>query len=690
MLWIRQIFSWPQRDKASHLRAPPRALTGHRARPVYGHTALFVDRAGDCATLFRPEDRSIMWLPAGWSRTLGECFAMFFWGQWRVVVKGSERAEYVLKSQELKESWPWSPPITLLGKSCFAFLEEDESDHLRRLLGRPLSHRQVLLYAPHFAEHAEKCLTQICAGSFRKKPESKERRAFDDERRPNLDDSLHGGAPSLREIGSSTDGDDTLLNDVVFKVKWDAFRSYTFDLVDGPVLGLNLWNSSESPDVECGNSKRKSKKTERGEMPCRETMLLYMERIKRGVDVIKTTFGPEWMYIWMLNEYGRALNSRMHVEEVMRKHVSDVAKRDPEVKHKIGHAYQDPTTQPIPLLTMHENFMRTKEGIFGDSHVQPKFSAARPRSQSMPGVSSFKEAKDSGWTSSDDELINYDSGVDDFLPSFSTPQDPIRTRAVSVDVCDLASAKARLCTPASSTTTSTTLDQEPAIIDSATISKASPSLNAPAREWRKSMQEQLAKMDNPMTNKTRVAASPHPDFGKPILQSKRVTMAEKKGISMLTVLERLMKQHDMDGNGLSQVVTSDIAILLWMMLEVGNAWTAMALSLIAADAETLALVQQELDDLERSYGKDDLFSPSALGRMKYLDALLHEAIRLCPPNLGGMKKTTETIELKDIGIQIPKDTNIFFCRPHDMTFDIHKAVGKKPENLGRLYPCIEL
>ena len=151
-----------------------------------------------------------------------------------------------------------------------------------------------------------------------------------------------------------------------------------------------------------------------------------------------------------------------------------------------------------------------------------------------------------------------------------------------------------------------------------------------------------------------------------------------------------MKQHDMAGNGLSQVVTSDIAITLWMMLDVGNAWTAMALSLIAADAECLALLQQELDDLEELYGKDDIFSPSALSRMKYMDALLFEAIRLCPPNLGGMKKTTETVEIKDAGVQIPKDTDIFFCRPTNMTFNIHAAVGKKPENMGRLYPCVEL
>lgn len=208
------------------------------------------------------------------------------------------------------------------------------------------------------------------------------------------------------------------------------------------------------------------------------------------------------------------------------------------------------------------------------------------------------------------------------------------------------------------------------------------------------MQDQLAKVEAPtdfLTNKQQVAASPAPtNPEKPRLHSKHVSVEGKPETTKLTVLERLMKQHDIAGNGLSQVVTTDISILLWMMLEVGNAWTAMALTLISADAEALALVQQELDDLEQSYGKAGLFSPSALSRMKYMDALLFEAIRLCPANIGGMKKTTTTIEIKEAGVQIPKDTNIFFCNTTDTTFNIHRACGKKPENLGRLYPSVEL
>ena len=704
-LWIRQLFSWPKRDKSSPFPAPPRALTGHGAMPVYGHTSLFADRAGDCATLFDPHDLTVRWLP--WSRPLGDCFAMFFWGQWRVVVKGPKRAEMVFKSQELKESWPWSPPITLLGKTCFAFLEEDESEHLRRLLGRPLSHRQVVSYAPQFAQQAEKCLSDICAGAFTKRPASSNRRDFDDHHRGsnNLDDSTHGGVANGGYINDDDDGFDS-----TFKLKWDAFRSYTFDLVDGPVLGLNIWNNNDSSkrslksdfvDVETGNDRAsKTKKEKHEDMPCRETMLLYMERMKRGVDVIKTTFGPEWMYIWILNEYGRALNSRMHVEKVMLKHIAEVVARFPEVTHKLGHAYHDPTTQAIPLLTMGQNLLRSKEGIFGDAKVQPQFGAGRPRSRSMPGGSSFI---DSGWTSSDDELLGYESGDNGVGSRLSMDLDLARPRSTSVDVLDLQRSKISLTQAASQASALAAVDEFNArqnvsrsrseklgSQDDMSPALASPSTHRTARDWRKAMRDELASLDAPVTPTTVGVVAPPPDPERPLLQSKRVTVQHKSGISMLTVLERLMKQHDMAGNGLSQVVATDIAILLWMMMEVGNAWTAMALSLISADSATMSLVQDEIDHIEQTYGKDDIFSPGALARMKYLDALLYEAIRLCPPNLGGMKKTTETIELKDVGVQIPKDSNIFFCRPTDMHFDIHAAVGKKPENLGRLYPCMEL
>ena len=125
-------------------------------------------------------------------------------------------------------------------------------------------------------------------------------------------------------------------------------------------------------------------------------------------------------------------------------------------------------------------------------------------------------------------------------------------------------------------------------------------------------------------------------------------------------------------------------------MDVGNAWTAMALSLLASDKEALHLVQEELDTLDAEVGYSALFTPAVLRRMKYVDALLYESIRLCPAFLGGLKKTKATIEFTDIGVQLPKNSHIFFCQPTDDDFDIHRALDQKPENLGNMFPCVEL
>jgi hypothetical protein len=79
-----------------------------------------------------------------------------------------------------------------------------------------------------------------------------------------------------------------------------------------------------------------------------------------------------------------------------------------------------------------------------------------------------------------------------------------------------------------------------------------------------------------------------------------------------------------------------------------------------------------------------------MSKMAYLDALLYEAIRLSPSFLAGLKKTTATIELKDVGVQLPKNTHIFFCEPTQPVFNISKAYGQKPEDLGSRYPSVEL
>lgn len=152
----------------------------------------------------------------------------------------------------------------------------------------------------------------------------------------------------------------------------------------------------------------------------------------------------------------------------------------------------------------------------------------------------------------------------------------------------------------------------------------------------------------------------------------------------------MLQQGDADGNGLTKAVTTELCILLWLIMDAGNAWTAMVLNLLSLDQNACSRVQQELDQLSSMHGKDGLFTPAVLNQMTTLDAVLYEAIRLCPSFLGGMKVTSETVELLDCGIQIPKNTNVVICQPTDEPFDLSKSIGKKPEELGSTYPCPEL
>lgn len=71
--------SWPRRDRVFPGDPPPRAMAGHGALPVYGHTRLFARLAGDVALLFPPDWLEMGILPVKTKRKLGECFALYIW-----------------------------------------------------------------------------------------------------------------------------------------------------------------------------------------------------------------------------------------------------------------------------------------------------------------------------------------------------------------------------------------------------------------------------------------------------------------------------------------------------------------------------------------------------------------------------------------------------------------------------------
>lgn len=1218
VLWLRQILSGPRADGlVSSLPVPPRALTGKGALPVYGHTALFMNHAGDMVLdqSFDPDRRQIRWFPNwsfwGCNRKLGDCFSVFIWGQWRVAVKGPENAKRLLESQELLDSWPWTPPTTLLGRSCFGFLEKEEREALRRLIGRCLGHNQVQKYANDFAVAAELCLNEIIARHLKKsvaqrRLKSKQRQQLVHSKQKNLNDSLsddhmdacnssfrsenrletNSAASSLgsrsrkqeqtttihdSDVQSSSEDyqeDDDHLDDMflsgkkdeprVYKLKWSALRSYTLDLMNGPVLNLDLWrnhdhaqnhvraensskrhhyenssheftksimaitkkdasqtsslgesstsssaNSNSAPIVNSSSQNRSRTRKKSANVPHREQMLLWMERMKNGVDVIKITFGPEWMYIWLLNEYGRALNARMKLEAIFQAHVAKIATSVPNIVHREGHTERDVTTQPFPILAAHKNRLRQVEGLWGDATIIPLFDDSTPlkqanrrRSRSAPNVyhsdSSDEDVDQSFLDEERLEDLNIQAerlyrqqqqeyatalkeldlvmplpsshpeiegrvstlgGVEPVLPTFSsrchcdsTPNLLVKIEKIKVEKenayqqdttaqksdgylhiaktadelqgnvangthsangCEahvswvaaqgeessndqscknrstgfhhhVAEARPlelmadsyldayhrgsdncdRLMTifdrdgsnvmilPSSSSSSSSSKNSRkptgfhslpdvgeengggvpspqsslsssntnrlsrifrPAMCSSAMneedgdgilITKSSSSLSLSRKRQKpthhnpilsemssspkddlnpnlqlemdsilettnqtlrpsqsqvlqgsplqlncvhsvfddeghgkahaksgatgpikphfssvanlaeesnrslaspveaddttsttstiqmleemergsgydcnydRSEEKQQEEMlpDEPVDKKqlqhfsqcsaffygkerqrlstdpmvavvansikrgsnglsshqdngfniqrncprsaafgngAETAATPgtpnissipntssNPFFAKSSNNDQhKIPHRHRPNLRMMPVLERIMRQHDLAGNGISLAVATELSLLIWMMMDAGNAWTAMALSLLSTDHEACILVQEELDALEHEYGRHNLYTPDALNRMKFLDGLIYEAIRLCPPNLGGMKKTSETVEMTTEGVQIPKDTNMFFCRPTDLNFDIRGAIGKKPENLGRRYPSVEL
>ena len=105
----------------------------------------------------------------------------------------------------------------------------------------------------------------------------------------------------------------------------------------------------------------------------------------------------------------------------------------------------------------------------------------------------------------------------------------------------------------------------------------------------------------------------------------------------LSILDRLLLEKDIDDAGLTDSAIAEIGILLWMIMDAGNAWTAMAMNLLALDESACEAVQREIDELISMHGRENLFKPEVLDAMESVDGLIWDAIRLTPQFLGGMK-----------------------------------------------------
>ena len=363
-LSARQLIIGLRRDKTSDLPVPPRALLGNGAQPVFGHTWIFRRLGGDLALDFSPDCREWKWTPGwcGFSRKLGDCFAIFIWGQWRVVIRGPERVRTVMDLGCLKEDWAWSPPAALLGNKCMPLMEDDAADFLYQMLSKPLSHESIIDMAPDFADLAEKFMKDLIHGNFRS-PREKRRDVLQVQGDNNAESegSSASGSFSFEQMEEGRSGSEDSADDN-HKIKYEALRSFTFDLIDGPILRTNRWkfqsddqtneeSSSQEqygrPHFEEDNSNAQQNKNK----PLgRQAMMLWMDRLKRSMCSIKMTFGAEWTYIWVLNDYGRAVNGRMHIQKVLNDHVEQCSKALP-IRRKPGYTFKEPFSMAFPIVS---------------------------------------------------------------------------------------------------------------------------------------------------------------------------------------------------------------------------------------------------------------------------------------------------------------------------------------------------
>lgn len=649
-LTTRQLVIGISRDKSSPLPVPPRALTGNKATPVFGHTWLFRRLGGDLALNFPPEWREWKFLP--WSRVLGDCFALFIWGQWRVVIRGPERAQYVMDCGALKEDWAWSPPVGLLGNKCLALIEGDAADFMYDIIEEPLSHRRVQVLAPEFARITEHFMDDLVDGRFKsrreKQRENRMEMSHSMEAPSSESESASGDEEAQLESRSTGDSVDGIIG---HKIKFDALRSLSLDLLDGPILRMDRWqsvDSSSKEDLESDAEENNEKK------PLgRRTMMIWMDRLKRSMCAIKMTFGTEWMYVWLLNHYGRAVNGRMHIERVISDHVNSCSK-SLSIEREVGYTFKDPFATKFPIKTMAENYFYQHETATGKP-IPPDF--IRQRTLSEPNLScSF-------------HLI-----------------DPSKQRKSTRKIA----SKQFAVTFESQPVVQKTLSLQPASDADERISMPRPPLPI--------MRSEADLGDQPPL-RGRASTCPGEIFtppGSPVSQKTEGTaeesMKEEKieGTSTPSILDTLLQRVDEGGNGLTCAAITDTSILLWMMMDAGNAWTAMALNLLSLDQGACIRVHQELDELASLNGRQNLFTPKVMDEMIVLDGLIYEAIRLCPPFLGGMKKASQTFELSDVGLQIPKNTHLIFCQPTEESFNLGAAIGKKPHELGLAYPSPEL
>ncbi len=154
-----------------------------------------------------------------------------------------------------------------------------------------------------------------------------------------------------------------------------------------------------------------------------------------------------------------------------------------------------------------------------------------------------------------------------------------------------------------------------------------------------------------------------------------------------TLLDDLFSVVDDKEVGLSNVALAELSMLLWFVLDAGSAWTSMALHLLELDSKIFDVIREEVLQLDLESETSELYSETSLSQMYLLNALIYEAIRLSPPFCGAMWQLSKTVSLKgNDRVQVPKTSHVLLANASEEPFDLYKALGKNPFELGKEYP----
>ncbi|XP_076040655.1 cytochrome P450 9e2-like [Oratosquilla oratoria] len=137
--------------------------------------------------------------------------------------------------------------------------------------------------------------------------------------------------------------------------------------------------------------------------------------------------------------------------------------------------------------------------------------------------------------------------------------------------------------------------------------------------------------------------------------------SERRGDFIDLMLEA-KQEHDLDTAKSKYSVTDDtiisqVVLFLFAGLQTTSAALSFTADLLARHREVQERLREELRSLMETYGE---FNYKAIGEAKYLDACIHEALRLYPPGSITERITTKEYTIPGTDVKIEKGTVIVF------------------------------